>query len=78
MNAQMGKRSMGGCHNTCPCVLVGVQLDAANRDSPQLHMMAGTWGKTFHPFPDAARQAQIMPGYGAGQIKNVDEIQATA
>ena len=126
---------MGGCHITCPCVLVGVQLDAANRDSSQLHMMAGSWGKAFHPFPDAARQAQlpimplvtepgdatvhygcglhsgpgptganarhtiyiqhynarafdligpysgyneIMPGYGVGQIKNVDEIQTTA
>jgi hypothetical protein len=124
---------MGGCHITCPCVLVGIQIDAANRDSSQLHMMAGSWGKAFHPFPDEQRQRElpiiplvtepgdatvhfgcglhsgpgptgpnarrtiylqhynvrafdligpysgyneIMPGYGEGQIKNVEEIQA--
>lgn len=123
---------MGGCHITCPCVLVGIQLDAANAGSSQLHMMAGTWGKAFHPFPDDASRAQlpvvaletepgdatvhfgcglhagpgptgsarrrtlyvqhysprthaligpyagynqIMPGYGAGEIPNIDEVQ---
>lgn len=49
----------GGCHITCPCVLVGVQLDAANAGSSQLHMMAGSWGKSFHPFPDAAMRARL-------------------
>jgi hypothetical protein len=42
---------MGGCHITCPCVLVGIQLDAQGPGSSQLHMMAGSWGKAFHPFP---------------------------
>lgn len=53
----------GGCHITCPCVLVGVQLDAANTGSSQLHMMAGSWGKSFHPFPDEAmrRRLPIIP-----------------
>jgi len=124
---------LGGCHLTCPCVLVGVQLDAANPGSSQLHMMAGSWGKAFHPFPSEAERAklpivplvtepgdatvhigcglhagpaptgaerrrtvyiqhysprvfdlighhagynQIIPGYGEGQIPNVDEVQS--
>jgi len=50
---------MGGCHITCPSVLVSVQLDAANDSSSQLHMMAGTWGKTFHPFPNEKQQKKI-------------------
>jgi hypothetical protein len=49
----------GGCHITCPCVLVGVQLDAANEGSSQLHMMAGSWGKSFHPFPDAEMRKKL-------------------
>lgn len=124
---------LGACHLTCPCVLAGIQLDAANQDSSQLHMMAGSWGKAFHPFPDEERQAQLpivplvtepgdatvhygcglhsgpgptgpnarrtiylqhynsrafdligpysgynemMPGYGEGEIKNVEEVKA--
>lgn len=53
----------GGCHITCPCVLIGIQLDAANAGSSQLHMMAGSWGKSFHPFPDEAmrRRLPIVP-----------------
>jgi hypothetical protein len=50
---------MGGCHITCPSVLVSVQLDAANDASSQLHMMAGTWGKAFHPFPNEEQQQKI-------------------
>ena len=49
----------GGCHITCPCVLVGVWLDASNPGSSQLHMMAGSWGKAFHPFPDEAMRRCI-------------------
>ena len=54
---------MGGCHITCPSVLVSVQLDAANDASSQLHMMAGTWGKTFHPFAynDQHESVPIIP-----------------
>lgn len=123
---------MGGCQITCPCVLVGIQLDAASVQSSQLQMMAGTWGKAFHPFPDSADRAklpivaletepgdatvhfgcglhagpgptgpehrrtlyvqhynpraleligpysgynEIMPGYGIGEIPNIDEVQ---
>jgi ectoine hydroxylase-related dioxygenase (phytanoyl-CoA dioxygenase family) len=38
----------GACHLTCPCVLVGVQLDAMSERSSQLLMMAGTHGKSVH------------------------------
>ena len=38
----------GACHTTCPCVLVGIQVDAAGPASSQLHMMAGSWGKAYH------------------------------
>ncbi len=122
----------GACHTTCPCVLVGVQLDAANVDSSQLHVMAGSWGKIAHnvpgqitpdryplvaletqpgdatvhygcglhagPAPTGAKPRrtlyvqhysprateligpyqgynQIMPGYGEGDIPNIDEVQ---
>ena len=41
----------GACHLTCPCVLAGIQLDAANSESSQLHMMAGSWGKAYHNRP---------------------------
>ena len=42
----------GACHLTCPCVLAGIQLDAANAGSSQLHMMAGSWGKAYHNRPE--------------------------
>lgn len=38
----------GACHVTCPCVLVGIQVDAAGPTSSQLHMLAGSWGKAYH------------------------------
>jgi hypothetical protein len=41
----------GACHTTCPCVLVGVQLDAAGAESSQLHFAAGSWGKAYHNIP---------------------------
>ena len=126
---------MGGCQITCPCVLVGIQLDAASTQSSQLQMMAGSWGKAFHNRPDdisperqpivaietepgdatvhygcglhagpratgpARRRTlyvqhyspraldligpyqgynQIMPGYGEGDIPNIDEVQTHA
>ncbi|MEE3326640.1 MAG: phytanoyl-CoA dioxygenase family protein [Myxococcota bacterium] len=42
----------GACELTCPCVLVGVQLEAANARSSQLHVMAGSWGKACHNRPE--------------------------
>ena len=123
----------GGCHLTCPCVLVGIQLDGANPASSQVQMIAGTWGKAYHNrpsdntpdrFPIVALETepgdatvhygcglhagpapsgpgrrrtiyvqhynprafdligpfqgynQIMPGYGKGEILNIDEVQA--
>jgi hypothetical protein len=122
----------GACHTTCPCVLVGIQVDAAGSASSQLHMMAGSWGKAYHNVPgditseryplvaiqsepgdatvhfgcglhagppptgpnrrrtiyvqhygEGARDLigpyqgynQIMPGYGVGEIRNLDEVQ---
>ena len=41
----------GGCHLTCPCVLVGVQLDGMSERSSQLQMIAGSWGKAYHNRP---------------------------
>lgn len=41
----------GACHVTCPCVLVGVQVDGAGPNSSQLHVMAGSWGKAYHNVP---------------------------
>ncbi len=41
----------GACHVTCPCVLVGIQLDRAGPRSSQLHMLAGSWGRTAHNVP---------------------------
>lgn len=121
----------GACHTTCPCVLVGIQVDAAGPASSQLHMMAGSWGKAYHNVPsqitsdryplvpivaepgdatvhfgcglhagppptgpDRRRTIyiqhysprasdligrhqgynQIMPGYGVGDIPNIDEM----
>ena len=67
----------GACHLTCPCVLVGVQLDAMNERSSQLLMMAGTHGKSVHNrskdmqrYPIVALETE--PGdatvhYGCGQ-----------
>ena len=42
---------LGGCPLTCPAVQVGIQLDAANHDSSQLVMMAGSHGKVCHDRP---------------------------
>jgi hypothetical protein len=39
---------LGGCPITCPPVHVGVQLDAANADSSQLVMLAGSAGRVCH------------------------------
>jgi hypothetical protein len=47
----------GACHVTCPCVLVGIQLDRAGPASSQLHMLAGSWGRTAHNVP-----GRISPG----------------
>ena len=41
----------GACHVTCPCALVGIQVDAAGPSSSQLVMMAGSWGKAYHNVP---------------------------
>jgi hypothetical protein len=121
----------GACHTTCPCVLVGIQVDSAGPESSQLHMMAGSWGKAYHnvyshitperypivpilaepgdatvhfgcglhagPPPTGPNRRrtiyvqhygprvseligshqgynQIMPGYGVGDIPNIDEM----
>ncbi|MEE3331992.1 MAG: phytanoyl-CoA dioxygenase family protein [Myxococcota bacterium] len=119
----------GACHLTCPCVLVGVQLDAMSERSSQLRMMAGTHGKSVHnrardherypivtletepgdatvhygcglhagPAPTGPEPRrtlyvqhygpgtfdligpyqgynQIMPGYGKGEILNIEEM----
>jgi hypothetical protein len=50
----------GGCSLTCPCVQVGIQLDAAGADSSQLWMLAGTWGKTAHN-PPRERDLDRLP-----------------
>ena len=122
----------GACHLTCPCVLVGLQLDAMSKRSSQLELIAGTLGKTVHggsggnarpPYPIVALETepgdatvhygcgqhagppptgperrrtlylqhyhpraldligpyqgynQIMPGYGEGEIPNIEEVQ---
>lgn len=36
---------LGGCPITCPSINVGIQIDAANRDSSQLYVLAGSHGK---------------------------------
>src|SRR5262245_5838401 len=41
----------GACHLTCPCVLVGVQLDGMSARSSQLQLNAGTWGRAYHNRP---------------------------
>lgn len=50
---------MGGCHITCPCVLVGISLDAMSAKSSQLQFLVGSWGKAFHPFPDDASREKL-------------------
>jgi hypothetical protein len=50
----------GGCFLTCPCVQVGIQLDAADADSSQLWMLAGTWGTTAHN-PPRERDLDRLP-----------------
>ena len=35
------------------------QLDAAHAASSQLHVLAGSWGKAFHPFPSEEEQARL-------------------
>jgi hypothetical protein len=42
---------LGGCPLSCPAVYVGIQIDAANEQSSQLLMMAGSWGKVCHDRP---------------------------
>jgi hypothetical protein len=121
----------GACHTTCPCVLVGIQVDGMSAASSQLHFMAGSWGKAYHnvpaditperyplvaletepgdatvhygcglhagPPPTGSERRrtlylqhyhpraldligpyqgynQIMPGYGEGDIPNIDEV----
>lgn len=49
---------LGGCPLTCPGVQVGVQLDAANSQSSQLWMMAGSAGKVCHDNPTAQQLAE--------------------
>ena len=39
---------LGGCPVTCPRVHIGIQLDAANADSSQLFMLAGSAGRVCH------------------------------
>jgi len=50
---------MGGCPITCPATQVGIQLDAANADSSQLVMMAGSAGKVCHDRPDESQLAGL-------------------
>jgi hypothetical protein len=50
---------LGGCPLSCPAVNVGIQLDAANAQSSQLWMMAGSWGKVCHDRPTEAELAEL-------------------
>lgn len=50
---------LGGCPLTCPAVNVGVQLDAANAESSQLWMLAGSAGKVCHDRPSAEQLARL-------------------
>jgi len=50
----------GGCPITCPATQVGIQLDAANADSSQLWMMAGSAGKICHDRP-SEEQLALLP-----------------
>lgn len=49
----------GGCPITCPAINIGIQLDAANADSSQLWMMAGTAGKVCHDRPTSEELADL-------------------
>ena len=53
---------LGGCPLTCPAVQVGIQLDAANAESSQLVMMAGSQGKVCHdrPTDDEVEQLPVV------------------
>ena len=54
---------LGGCPITCPRVHVGVQLDAANGDSSQLFMLAGSAGRVCHQ-PERPEQWETLPVVG--------------
>jgi len=54
---------LGGCPITCPRVHLGVQLDAANPDSSQLFMLAGSAGKVCHE-PASGEAMQGLPVVG--------------
>jgi ectoine hydroxylase-related dioxygenase (phytanoyl-CoA dioxygenase family) len=54
---------LGGCPITCPRVHVGVQLDAANADSSQLFMLAGSAGKVCHE-PATPKDWEGLPVVG--------------
>jgi ectoine hydroxylase-related dioxygenase (phytanoyl-CoA dioxygenase family) len=46
---------LGGCPITCPSINLGIQIDAANRDSSQLYVLAGSHGKVgrrTYPFAE--------------------------
>lgn len=49
---------LGGCPITCPAAQLGVQLDAANAESSQLVMLAGSAGKVCHDRPTPEQLAQ--------------------
>lgn len=50
---------LGGCPITCPAAQVGIQLDAANVESSQLVMLAGSAGKVCHDRPSAEQLAAL-------------------
>ena len=50
----------GACHLTCPCVLVGVHLDAMSAQSSQILMMAGTHGKSVHSRRENVKRYPIV------------------
>lgn len=50
---------LGGCPLTCPAAQVGIHLDAANAQSSQLVMMAGSHGKACHDTFTTERLAQL-------------------
>jgi ectoine hydroxylase-related dioxygenase (phytanoyl-CoA dioxygenase family) len=54
---------LGGCPITCPRVHVGVQLDAANAESSQLFMLAGSAGRVCHE-PSTPDEWETLPVVG--------------
>jgi ectoine hydroxylase-related dioxygenase (phytanoyl-CoA dioxygenase family) len=54
---------LGGCPITCPRVHVGAQLDAANANSSQLFMLAGSAGKVCHE-PASREEWEGLPVVG--------------